>query len=73
MQLFGIVAESASQPAECIRGTNYHRIAEPVGRRQSLLYGFNRLAFYCLNLNLIEFPDKQLAVFGVFDCLHGGA
>ena len=73
IEFFFVVAETRTQSTEGISRTNDDRISQSLCSAScifNVVYGFTLDGFY---INLVEFLDKEFAVFSVHDGLHGSA
>ena len=71
VQLFLVVAKATTQSAKGISGAQDNGIAKACSGATCLLDVGAGLALDGLDVNLVQFLNKQLAVFGVHDGLHG--
>ena len=70
VQFFLIIGKSAAQSAQCVCGTDDNRITQFGSSLTHLLYILTGLAADGLDINLLEFLNKQFTVFRVHDGLY---
>ena len=71
VQFLLVVAETRTQSAQCISSTDDDGIAQLFGSLAGVFNILTCLALDGLHIDFIEFLHKELAVFGVDDCLYG--
>ena len=70
-QLLLVVAEAAAQSSQRVCGSYDYRIAKLLGCRYGILYILYCGALYCAYVYLVQFLNKEFAVFGIHNCLNG--
>ena len=71
-QLRFVLADAAAHTAQGVSRTDHDRVTNAVGRRDGVVHRLDRLADRCLDLDLAQLLDKQVAIFGVHDRLDRG-
>ena len=70
-QLGFILADAATHTAEGIRRANHNRITDACCRSHGIFHRLDRLAHRRLDVDFLQFLDKQVAVFRVHDRFDG--
>ena len=70
VQFFVVVAETGAQTSQCVSGTDNHRITQFVCDTFSLSHGGYCFAFDGFDVDLVQFVNELVAVFGVDNGLY---